>query len=158
MKWYLTIILALLFLNTNAQLLDQELKDTNNNLVNLNSISGEKLTVIDFWATWCKPCVNALPKLSTLSEEFTSKGVKFIGVSVDGPRNQAKVKPFTQSLGIKYPIVFDPNQELFSEMNASVLPTLIIVNSRGKEVFRHEGFQPGDEKLLSIELNKLLIK
>ena len=102
--------------------------------------------------------MNALPKLNALSEHYKNRGVTFIGVSVDGPRNQAKVKPFTESLGMGYPIVFDPDQELFSEMNASVLPTLIVFNNKGKEVYRHEGFQPGDEKLLEQEINALLMQ
>ncbi|MFA9390751.1 MAG: TlpA family protein disulfide reductase [Prolixibacteraceae bacterium] len=158
MRWYLVLFFLLYLSEGKAQSLNYEIKNTDNNWVNLKDLSGEKLTVLDFWATWCKPCVNALPKLSKLYDQFESQGVNFIGVNVDGPRNQAKVKPFSQSIGITYPVVFDSDQELLSEMNASVLPTLIILNAKGKEVFRHEGFQPGDEKLIEETLNSLLNK
>lgn len=158
MRWYLTLTFLLIFTGIQAQSLNFETKDIDNNWVILEDLSGEKLTVIDFWATWCKPCVNAMPKLNTLSEQYKTEGVNFIGVNVDGPRNQAKVKPFSESLGMGYPIVFDPDQELLSEMNASVLPTLIVLNSKGKEVYRHEGFQPGDEKILAEEIKALLMK
>ena len=158
MRWYLTLTLVLLFIGAKAQSINFETKDIDNNWVNLKDLSGERFTVIDFWATWCKPCVNALPKLNKLSEQYKTDGINFIGISVDGPRNQAKVKPFTQTLGISYPVVFDSDQELFSEMNASVLPTLIVLNNKGKEVYRHEGFQPGDEELFAEKINSLLKK
>ena len=139
-----------------AQNTDIELKTTNNQWVNLQDELAEKVTIIDFWATWCKPCVNAMPKINSVHEKYKDKGVKVIGISVDSPRNQAKVKPLAQSLKITYPILLDSNEELLQEFNVSVLPTLVILNAEGKVVFTHEGFTPGDEKLLEKEIEKLL--
>lgn len=158
MKWYLILTFMFATSGLNAQSLNFEAKDLNNNWISLQSLSGEKFTVIDFWATWCKPCVNALPKINNLYLQFKDQGISFIGVCVDGPRNQAKVKPFTQSLGIQYPIVLDAEQDFMDDLNASVMPTLIILNSQGKEVYRHEGFQVGDEKVLAEKMNSLLTK
>lgn len=135
-----------------------ELRDLNRNWVSLADLKGEKLTVVDFWATWCKPCVSAIPKLNDIYEENKGQGVNFIGVNIDGPRNQAKVKPFVNTLGINYTTILDPNQELANDLNVSVYPTLLVFNSKGKEVFVHEGFNPGDEKIIRAELEKLLAK
>lgn len=143
---------------SSAQFSALEVKDIDQNWVSLNDFKGEKLTVIDFWATWCKPCVSSIPKLNSIYEEFSENGVEFIGVNVDGPRNLAKVKPFVKTLNIKYPVVLDPNQDLVNEFNVNVFPTLIVFNALGKEVFVHEGFNPGDEKLIRDELYKLLKK
>lgn len=156
LKFGLILLFISLFTYAKSQTLNFEVKDVNNNWVNLEELSGEKLTVIDFWATWCKPCVNALPKINQLNEDYKNQGVNFIGVNVDGPRNQAKVKPFSQSLNLNYAIVLDPDQEVLSELNASVLPTLIVLNSKGKEVYRHEGFTSGDEKHIAEKLQTLL--
>ncbi|MDA3929488.1 MAG: TlpA disulfide reductase family protein [Prolixibacteraceae bacterium] len=156
MRWYLTLLLLTILTTAQAQSLDYDVKNIDNQWINLEELSGEEYTVIDFWATWCKPCVSALPKINQLSKDFESKGVKFIGVNVDGPRNQAKVKPFSQSLNLSYAIVLDPDQEILSELNASVLPTLIIVDKNFKEVFRHEGFSSGDEKMIKDKLVSLL--
>ena len=156
MKWNLIILFFISTTFANAQSLNFDVKDVDNNWVNMKELTGEKITVIDFWATWCKPCVTALPKLNELSEKYKDKGVSFIGVNVDGPRNQAKVKPFSQSMNIGYSIVLDPDQEILSEMNASVLPTLIILDKNLKEVFRHEGFRSGDEKLIEEKIETLL--
>ena len=53
-------------------------------------------------------------------------------------------------------MLLDSNEELLQEFNVSVLPTLVILNAEGKVVFTHEGFTPGDEKLLEKEIEKLL--
>lgn len=155
MKKLFGIIVLFASLSGYAQLPDLGVKTLNQDWTSLEELKGEKLTVVDFWASWCKPCVSAIPKLNELYSEFKDQGVQFIGVNVDGPRNQAKVKPLVSSLNVGYPVVFDPDQELSSMMNVSALPTLIIFNAKGKEVFVHEGFAPGDEKLLREKLQKL---
>lgn len=143
-------------INTIAQLPEFEVRDLDQNWIHLSDLNGEELTVIDFWATWCKPCVSAIPKLNALYVEFSNQGVEFVGINVDGPRNHSKVKPFVNTLNIKYPIVLDPDQDLVNEYNVTAFPTLIVVNSKGNELFVHEGFNPGDEKMIRDKLIKLL--
>lgn len=154
----ITLLIFSVFISLSgwAQFPDIEAKDIDQNWVSLKDFKGEKLTVIDFWATWCKPCVAAIPKLNSIYGDFSEKGVGFIGVNVDGPRNLSKVKPFATSMNIKYPMVLDPDQDLVNRFNVTVFPTLIVLNEKGKEVFVHEGFNPGDEKLIREKLQKLL--
>lgn len=152
--------LLLVFLATTAilpaQNIDIELKNISNEWVNLNEELAEKITVIDFWASWCKPCVDAMPKMNYLHEKYKDKGVKVIGINVDSPRNQSKVRPLVRSLNINYPILMDSNEELIAEFNVSVLPTLFILDAQGKLVYTHEGFAPGDEKIIEKEIENLL--
>lgn len=157
-RFYLFLFVLNITVAVSGQLPDIEVKDIDQNWVSLNSLKGEKLTVIDFWATWCKPCVTGIPKLNSIYKEFSEQGVEFIGINIDGPRNQSKVKPFVQTLGIKYPIVLDPDQDLVNDFNVTAFPTLIVINSEGKQVFVHEGFLPGDEKKINAEITKLLKK
>jgi thiol-disulfide isomerase/thioredoxin len=152
----ITIFLIWSSLTAFAQLPDIEVMDIDQNPISLSELNGEKLTVIDFWATWCKPCVTAIRKLNSIYEELGPLGIQFVGVNVDGPRNQSKVKPFAKSLNIKYPIVLDPDQDLVNEFHVTAFPTLIVLNKKGKKVFIHEGFNPGDEKLIQKELSKIL--
>ena len=86
---------------------DFTLNDTENEPVSYSDLKGDKLTVIDFWATWCQPCVSSIPKLVEIRSDYMDKGVAFIGISVDSPRNLSKVKPFSHSLGIDYPVLLD---------------------------------------------------
>ncbi len=155
----ITILFFLLILISSisiAQFPDIEMKDIDQNWISLEELKGEKLTVIDFWATWCKPCVSSIPKLNNIYEEYAPKGIEFIGVNIDGPRNLSKVKPFATSMKISYPLVLDPDQNLVDRFNVTVFPTMIVLNEKGKEVFIHEGFNPGDEQLIRDEFEKLL--
>lgn len=124
------------------------LPDIKNLTVNFDEVKGEKITVIDFWATWCKPCMKAIPKLSQLSSKYRSKGVQFIGINGDGPRNMAKVGPLVRALQIDYTILLDPDLTLMQDLNISTFPTLLILNQEHKIIWRHEGFVEGDERLI----------
>ncbi len=130
-------------------------KDLEGNYISIQDTKGEKFTVLDFWATWCKPCVKSIPEIVKLNDEFVEKGVTIIGVDVDSPRNLAKVRPFALSKGIDYPVILDVEQELMTALNVSVLPTFIILDSDGKVVYTHEGFVPGEEKELRRKLEEL---
>jgi thiol-disulfide isomerase/thioredoxin len=130
------------------------LKDTQNTNQTFEKLKGEKLTVIDFWATWCKPCLKAIPELNTIYNQYKDKGVSFIGINGDGPRSVAKVGPLSKSLQIKYPVLLDIDSTVKTQLNISAFPTLIIVDSKGKIVWIHEGFVTGDEKEIVAQIEK----
>jgi thiol-disulfide isomerase/thioredoxin len=157
-KYFLVpvLILAVMASGENNQIPDFELYDLNRNLKTFEEVKGERLTVIDFWATWCKPCIRAIPKLNELSKAYADEGVSFLGINVDSPRNDAKVKPFAHSLKINYTVVRDPNSAYLSEANVSGLPTLLIVNENREILYIHQGYRAGDEKLIEEEIRKFL--
>jgi cytochrome c biogenesis protein CcmG/thiol:disulfide interchange protein DsbE len=134
------------------------LKNLENKQSSYTELKGKKLTIIDFWATWCKPCLKSIPKLKKLYEKYKEQGVQFIGISIDSPRNLSKVKPLTKSLGISYPILLDLNSELATKMQVSVVPTLLIINEKDEIVIVHQGYRPGDEKVLEEEIAELLLE
>ncbi|MBN1597370.1 MAG: TlpA family protein disulfide reductase [Bacteroidales bacterium] len=152
---FILIIIHSLFANA-QKVYDFQLKNPNGKTERFSDYTGEKFTVIDFWATWCKPCVNSIPKLVELSEKYDKEEVAFIGISVDSPRNISKVKPFTKSVGINYPILLDTKQEIMGELNVVAVPTLLIINSNKEIVYIHEGFAPGDEDVIEQEIKQLL--
>ena len=101
------------------------LKDLDNQWKEYEDLKGDRLTVIDFWATWCQPCARSIPLLNEMAEEFDPQGVKFIGVSIDGTRNQSKIQPFIASMGVEYAIIRDIDSELMSELSVTAVPTLM---------------------------------
>ena len=123
------------------------LKDLDNQWKEYGDLKGSQLTVIDFWATWCQPCVRTIPLLNQMADDFSSQGVKFIGVSIDGPRNQSKILPFIQSIGVEYPI-----------LRVTAVPTLMVYDVNGELVYYHEGFRSGDEEIIRNHIEKLLDK
>lgn len=157
MRIVIILVTMLCVVNLSAQKVRNfKLKDIENATKSYTDLKGSKLTVIDFWATWCKPCVKAIPELNTIYETFKNQGVAFVGINCDGPRSVSKVAPLSKSLQIKYPVLLDINSEIKSELNLSAFPSLIIVNDENKIVWVHEGFVSGDEKSIIEEIEKLL--
>ena len=148
--------LSLLFFNLKAQLPSIYLENTDNQNVLISDIRGEKLTIVDFWATWCKPCLIAIPELVNIQKEFESEGVQLIGINIDSPRNKSKIKPFANARGLNYPVLLDENQEMMAEMNVVLVPTLIIFDKDGNQVFTHEGFVPGDQDIIREKIIEFL--
>ena len=157
-KWLLATALLGIVSLAFAQLPDLELRNLDRKYVRLKDVQGKQLTVIDFWATWCKPCLASIPKINQLAKDFQEKGVAFWGINVDSPRNQSKVKPFVKSMNLRYPVFLDGDMELMDNLNVSVMPTLVILDRKGKVQFFHEGYQPGDEKIIREKIQQLLAK
>lgn len=158
-QWIVVIFIAIWtsgIQNTFGQEPVFQLQDLQNDWKEFDDVKGEKLTVIDFWATWCQPCIRSIPELDKIADEMEEKGVKFVGISIDGPRNQSKLLPFVKSLGIGYTILKDINSEVMAEMNVTSVPTLLIIDSEGEVVYTHEGFRPGDERVIREEIENHL--
>jgi thiol-disulfide isomerase/thioredoxin len=134
------------------------LNDLQNKSLTFEELKGEKLTLIDFWASWCKPCNKAIPELNKIYSTYKDKGVNLIGINCDGPRSVSKVAPLSKALQIEYPVLLDMNSELMNDLNLSAYPTLLMVNASGKVVWIHEGYVPGDELIIIKELEKQLSK
>lgn len=150
-----TIILFSSYLQA-QKVADFRLLDSQNAMRSFLELKGEKLTVIDFWATWCKPCVKAIPELNTIYENYKEKGIAFISINCDGPRSIAKAIPMGNSLKINYPLLLDINSDVKNQLNLSAFPTLIIINPEGKIVWIHEGYGNGYAEEVTKELEKQL--
>jgi thiol-disulfide isomerase/thioredoxin len=107
-------------------------KDSTGKTIDLDSYRG-KVTLINFWATWCGPCKMELPDLIAISKEMADKDVKIIGVSTDRGANVLEdVSSFVAEKGIPYQIVIS-NEELDEAFgNIRLIPTTFVVDAEGK--------------------------
>ncbi|MFY8053561.1 MAG: redoxin family protein [Armatimonadaceae bacterium] len=95
--------------------------------LSFESIKG-KVTLVDFWATWCGPCVKAMPAVQKLHETYAPKGLSVIGISID-EEGAKKVGPFLSKSKVKYtyPIALD-NADVWKAWGVRSLPTMVLVS------------------------------
>ncbi len=90
-----------------------------------------KVVVIDFWATWCAPCVAAMPHLQSIAERYADKGVVVLGINQDTPDHRAAVDAFLEDKAITFPQILDPDDAIATRFGVSALPTTVIVDAEG---------------------------
>ena len=139
-----------------AQLPQMTLKDINGKPVRLDTLSnGGKPIIIDFFATWCKPCNRELSAISEVYDEWQQEtGVRLIAVSIDQAHHINKVKPLVDQLGWPYEVLLDPNGELKRALGVQLIPYTLIVDGKGKIVYKHSGYVDGEEDELVEEVKK----
>ena len=117
----------------------------NNEIINLNKFKNS-LVVINFWATWCAPCLEEMPSLDRLQANTTFNNLQIIPINV-GKDNVEKSKNFYKKLKINnLDIYFDKDVELAKKFLLRGLPTTIFINKEGKEFARVIGFIDFDNK------------
>ncbi len=126
----------------------------------INTLAGEvfstenfsndgKPMIIDFWATWCKPCIE---ELNAIHEEYADwkeeTGVKLITISIDDARTMTRVAPFINGKGWDYENYIDPNGDFKRAMNVNMPPHTFVLNGQGEIVWQHVGFTEGSQEEL----------
>ena len=120
-------------------------KNINNETINLNSFE-KSLIIINFWATWCAPCIEEMPSLNRLKTNPIFNNLEIIPINV-GKDNIEKTKDFYKKLKIKdLKIYFDKDVELAKKFLLRGLPTTVFVNKQGEEFARVIGFVNFDDK------------
>jgi peroxiredoxin len=122
----------------------------------LSALLEQGPVLLDFWATWCRPCERSLPATQALHERFGPRGLTVIGVSVDGPRNWARVRPFARRLGLTFPIAVDEDGSLAQRFRAVGVPTTVLIAGDGRIVRTRTGWIPGEDDSLAAAVVALL--
>src|SRR5262245_50373535 len=95
--------------------------------------------VIDFWATWCKPCRAAMPHLETIQKRYEPRGLVVMGLSVD-EEEPAEVRRFVQKLGVSFRIAMADERVLDLYGPVRSIPTTFFINRQGEVVRRVVGY------------------
>lgn len=156
-KFIIIAVLVAVVQTAFAQLPHVTLKDINGKAVRLDTLSnGGKPIIIDFFATWCKPCNRELSAISEVYDQWQSEtGVRLIAVSIDQAHHINKVKPLVDQLGWPYEVLLDPNSELKRALGVQLIPYTLIVDGDGKIVYKHSGYVDGEEEELLEEVKKI---
>lgn len=130
---------------------------TSSSVLNLSDYKG-KVVLLDFWATWCPPCRKGIPDLIELKNEYKSKDVEVIGISLDGVTRGGTTKkdviPFIKDYGINYPVVEgDMNiSQLYGGIRS--IPTSFVIDKEGYIVSYYQGLV--SKKQYETDINKAL--
>lgn len=157
----LFILAMLLFAaveSVNAQLPSFKLKTIEGKTIDTQTLSNDgKPFIIDFFATWCKPCNRELSAISEVYDEWqTETGVKLYAVSIDKAQNANKVKPLVNQHGWEYEVILDPNSEFRKSFGGEMIPFVVICDGDGKIVYKHNGYTEGAEQELIEKVRELV--
>lgn len=108
--------------------------------LSLDELKG-KVVIIDFWATWCPPCIKGIPDFVDLHKTYADKGFEMVGISVDrgGP---TVVRQFMEKNGVQYPMVMASMDVINAYEVFSGIPTTFIIDKDGNIVEKIVGYQP----------------
>lgn len=96
-------------------------------------ISNNKLTMVNYWATWCGPCVGEIPDLQKINEEYADKGFSIIGVLI-GDDDYDGARQFISDTGVTYPVVLPEGVFYTLASGIQAIPTTMFFDSNGQQV------------------------
>jgi len=108
---------------------------------------GGKVLVLNFWASWCAPCVEEAPSLNEFAKTFKDSGVVVLGVSVD--RNEPAFQNFVKRFDVSYPTARDPREDLSYRYGTYKIPESYIIDRNGKVLRKYAGLPERDGQAIS---------
>jgi thiol-disulfide isomerase/thioredoxin len=122
-----------------------KLSDLSGHTQKLSALRGN-IVVLSFWATWCTPCQEELPRLSKLSESYSGKRVRFVAVSIDAPKDRDKIAPLLARQAIQLEVWTGADTDTMARVGlAGIVPSTLILDEQGEVITRIEGeVQPED--------------
>lgn len=161
MKKFLFIFTLVLFAaahKVSAQLPAVTLKTMEGKTVSTDTLRNNgKPFIVDFFATWCKPCNRELDAVSEVYQDWQDEtGVRIFAVSIDQGQNINKVKPLVDSHNWDYDVLLDPNGDFKRALGVQMIPYVLICDGKGNIVYKHNGYADGDEEELIAKVRELI--
>lgn len=121
--------------------------------VSLDQFKGN-VVMLNFWATWCGPCRQEMPKLDSLYKRYHRLGFTLLGVNVE--QNPSAVPEFLKQTPVSFEILLDKQNTVSKLYDVVVMPTTVLIGRNGRVRYVHHGYQPGYAKSYQAEIRKLL--
>jgi thiol-disulfide isomerase/thioredoxin len=116
-----------------------KLKDLSGQTVRPSSLRGH-IVVLSFWATWCGPCQEELPRLSAISKSYAGKNVRFIAVSIDDKKDIHKIQPFLQKHSVALDVWTGASADTLDRFGlGNIVPGTVILDKQGDAITRIMG-------------------
>ncbi len=131
-------------------------RDSEGKTIRLADYLGKKAIVLNFWATWCEPCIAEFPHLRKIQDANKDR-LQIIGVAMDGPESVANVPAFAKRNQINFPVLLDEDSHVAAMYNPKKsAPLSVLIDKQGRITNIREGYNPGDEEFLARDIAKML--
>ena len=121
---------------------------------NKMAIEKGKVTIVDFWATWCEPCKKSFPKYQELYVKYKASGLEILAISVDDEKKE--IPDFIKTYGAKFPVGWDEGHKVADCYKPPNMPSAYVIDKNGVVKFVRNGYHDGEEKELEKEIKSLL--
>jgi len=122
---------------------------SSNQKIQLSDYKG-KIVYLDFWASWCPPCIKSMPFMETLHQKYPIDEFKIIAINID--ENKSEANDFLKKHPISYLNLYDPEGDIGKTLKVKNMPTAFLIDRDGNILFKHSGF---DQKYAS-KLEKVI--
>ena len=130
-------------------------RDIHNRIVSLDSLRKNGPVIVDFWATWCVPCMLELKALKKLSKKYKDKNLTIIAISLDNQAEIAKVKQMTAANRWPFTVAVDAGKKIGEKYHVTSVPALFLIDTGGKVRYSSRVYVIGDEVKLEEAINEL---
>jgi len=137
----------------NAVAPDFTLRSTDGHNVRLDELRGQ-VVLVNFWATWCGPCREEMPRLNALYEKYRSSGFVLLGVNVDD--DPATALATATRLAVGFPVLLDTDKKVSRLYALETMPSTLLIDRDGKVRFVHRGYRAGTEADYEQQIRGLL--
>jgi len=121
--------------------------------LNLEQYRG-KVVLLDFWASWCAPCLESFPWMERIQEKYSDRGLVVIAVNVDHERRAAE--RFLQAQQASFPVFYDPQGQLAERFHVNNMPSSFYIDRKGAVRYTHPGFRESERGQAEQQLSALL--
>jgi peroxiredoxin len=122
--------------------------------IDLAAHLGKDVVMLDFWATWCGPCVQAMPEVDGVAKKFADRGLVFYAVNVQ--EDAETIKEFLKTSELEVPVALDLDGSISQNYRAEGIPQTVLIGKDGKVQVVHVGFADGLADVLSQQVEDLM--
>ena len=136
---------------------DFELATLDGKSERLSEHLGKDVVLLDFWATFCEPCLAGMPHLDALYRAHQKDGFVVLGIAIDGPDSVAQVRTAVSKLGVSFPILLDQETRVVALYNPKTsAPYSVLIGRDGSILKKQEGYTTGDASAVDRDVTAAL--